>query len=125
MKLYDYLMIQFKWNGRDFDGCDCYGLIMLYYKHELGIKLRDYQHNQKHEHKIDAKYYKDNALNDFEEVDKPRANDCVIMYNSKGERKHIGIILKNNVVMHITRRMGTISVPLRNIKPYKFYRYRG
>ncbi len=34
-----YLAIPFKDKGRGFDGCDCWGLVWLIYKTELGIDL--------------------------------------------------------------------------------------
>lgn len=36
-----YLRIPFKEHGRDFDGCDCGGLVNLIYRMELGINLPD------------------------------------------------------------------------------------
>jgi len=34
-----YIGIPFLDEGRTFEGCDCYGLIKLYFKHELKIEL--------------------------------------------------------------------------------------
>jgi cell wall-associated NlpC family hydrolase len=34
-----YVGIPFRDHGRDWDGCDCYGLIRLVYWHEFGIPL--------------------------------------------------------------------------------------
>lgn len=36
-----YMRIPFKEHGRDFDGCDCGGLVWVIYKNELGIELPD------------------------------------------------------------------------------------
>jgi len=37
-----YVDIPYKHRGRDFDGCDCLGLVVLMYKEERGIILPDY-----------------------------------------------------------------------------------
>ena len=37
-----YIEIPFKHKGRDFKGCDCYGLIRLIYEQERSILLPDY-----------------------------------------------------------------------------------
>ena len=37
-----YISIPYKHRGRDFNGCDCLGLVILTYKEELGIILPDY-----------------------------------------------------------------------------------
>lgn len=37
-----YIDIPFKHKGRDFKGCDCFGLVRLIFKEERGIELPDY-----------------------------------------------------------------------------------
>lgn len=37
-----YINIPFKHRGRDFNGCDCFGLVRLIYEQERGILLPDY-----------------------------------------------------------------------------------
>lgn len=37
-----YIGLKYKNQGRDFDGVDCYGLLYLFYKTELGVLLPDF-----------------------------------------------------------------------------------
>ena len=39
MDLKKYLGIPFRDHGASFDGCDCYGLVRLVYREEMGIEL--------------------------------------------------------------------------------------
>lgn len=38
-----YIGLPWVFGGRDFDGVDCWGLIWLFYKHEIGIDIPSYE----------------------------------------------------------------------------------
>ena len=40
-----YVGIRYQSRGRSFDGCDCYGLVRLFYQAELGIELPEYHYS--------------------------------------------------------------------------------
>lgn len=93
MDYIEYLKIPYKHLGRDFTGVDCLGLIVLVYKHEFGIELRDYQSYEKTWYLSDArqiiKHYKNFG---FEKTDKFQVGN-VLLLNECGYPKHLGICL--------------------------------
>jgi murein DD-endopeptidase len=97
-----YINIPFKHHGRDFNGCDCFGILKLMYTNELNINLPDYEYsfdwNQTHNHIID------NIRNNWIEVNPPyKKYDCLVFcttYNSK-IANHIGVYIGDNKFIHI------------------------
>jgi len=124
-KIYKYIQIPFKWNGRDYKGCDCYGLAKLYFE-EQGYDLDDYIQQGSSEREIPIDYFDENAKHSFEEIDRHnlKKNDAVIFYNEENKAKHIGVMISNKLSMHITRKNGVLIEPLSKIynKIYKCYR---
>lgn len=102
-----YMRIPFKEHGRDFDGCDCGGLVWLVYKTELGIELPDWR-----------KYYENTQLESFGSLSSTigtmLGNICyevpidgkirpfdVISLTLAGHPVHVGIMTNENTFMHI------------------------
>ena len=83
--------------GFTFDGCDCWGLCYLYYKHVKGLEL-----------KLSASYidYHDFAeafidqVSDFEPVERPKEGDCVFVCFNGDIPMHCGIMISRNQVLH-------------------------
>ena len=89
-----YLGIPFKHRGRDFNGVDCYGLLVLYFKTELGIDLPDFWYEvdwSKQGKNIISDNYPDIA----KRVDKPQRNDIVLFNIGLGcpVVNHAGIVV--------------------------------
>lgn len=102
-----YLRIPFKGDGRDFNGCDCGGIICLIYKEELGVILPNW-----------AELYKNSHVESFTELTEimggmldrlfaevPKGAMIqpydVIVFNIAGSPIHVGLAVNNNVFMHI------------------------
>lgn len=102
-----YMRIPFKEHGRDFDGCDCGGLVWLVYKQELGIELPDWR-----------RYYQNTHIESFTDLSatigtmlgnicyeigrntRPQPFD-VISLTIAGHPIHVGIMINENYFMHI------------------------
>jgi len=89
-----YINLPFSNLGRDFNGCDCYGLFYLIYKEERNIILPDFT-----EVKYSLEWFKEEKNHIIEhiweawiKVDEPyKEYDGLIFYSSKHIASHIGL----------------------------------
>ncbi len=95
-------------NGRDFNGCDCYGLVRLILKNEfnkeLPLLLNEYANSGDISitSKVMDKYL---PILSGKQIDTPSVGDvCVFRY--KGSPCHLGLYIGNNKVLHILRKTG-------------------
>jgi hypothetical protein len=99
MKFDKYVGLPYKDNGRDTTGIDCWGLVRLYYKDELGIDLPSY--TDEYEGPFDTNvarainHYKDN----WEQTTTPGVGD-IVLFNIYGEPAHVGVYVGNNKFLH-------------------------
>jgi cell wall-associated NlpC family hydrolase len=122
-----YLKIPYLYNGRDFSGCDCYGLVILYFKNELGIDLIDYKNPTKHWNEIDnTDIFSSKAENEFIENNIFAKNNVMLLLNGNTKTpNHVGIILNKDRFLHIVETGCHITRIKRwKDKIYKVYRHR-
>jgi len=101
-----YIGIPYKNLGRDFGGCDCYGLLYLIYYKELGIELPDYTELQ-----YSKSWYKkenhilDNIDSKWIRVDDYNYSvfDALIFFGIglTTIANHIGMYIENGKFIHI------------------------
>jgi cell wall-associated NlpC family hydrolase len=102
----NYIGIPFKERGRDFSGVDCYGIVVLVYKEELGIKLWDTasydlkDHTHSKDNLMLSNYYKD-----WKPVNKEEAQELdILMFTMDDELQdipnHIALYLGENKLLH-------------------------
>jgi cell wall-associated NlpC family hydrolase len=96
-----YIGIPFKDKGRDKDGADCYGLVRLIYKNELNIDLPDLieayesaNDREALEGVIDAE-----SKTRWKETTKPKEFDVIVL-KMCGAPSHLGVVIKNNYMIH-------------------------
>ena len=99
----DFVGIPFVPKGRDFNGCDCWGLVRLVYLHRKYIQLPSYD-----------EFYRD--INDeaneianiiqaeasgehWRRIEKP-VPDCVAHIRLKGVPFHLAIVIDNKYALH-------------------------
>ena len=107
MKYDKYIGLPYKEKGRDVTGVDCWGLVCLYYREELGIELPSYQ--EEYDSPDDPNVIRAISLyKDSWELTTTPSEGNVVIFNILGEPRHIGIYLGNNKFLH--SREGSDSV---------------
>jgi hypothetical protein len=122
MDLYKYIGIPYELHGRTFDGCDCYGLVYLYFS-ELGYALP----------KLDKPYILEEAeqlvhtytpLLAGEQLEVPESPCIVVMYKHFIPT-HVGVFVDGGII-HTSQKRGSVYEKLKNIKKrftgLEFYR---
>ncbi len=125
-----YLQIPYRFNGRNFDGCDCYGLIILRFKNELGIDLLDYKHGySKPDQFSDSNYLLENIFNEFEKVEPEKAekHDVILIRHESENADHIGMLTSKKMFMHSLTDHGVVQskISIWRRKIVGFYRHKG
>ena len=115
MKLSDFVGIPFVSGGRDFKGCDCWGLIMLYYKYMLKQNLPDYRVNADDFPKISETMHteteKPNSVWDIYYGNNPKPDHIALMrLGYSDDINHAGVILPDGRMLHCYESSGSCIV---------------
>ena len=92
-----YIGIPYKYGGEDFSGADCWGLVRLYLKNELGIVVPRYYVGPYDKEIIGAQI--EFSKIDFKAVQMPAIGDIVLM-NINGVTSHCGVYCGDGRMLH-------------------------
>lgn len=88
-----YLSIPYLDRGASFEGCDCWGLVCLYYKNELGIELPHFSNFAAQNTPL------------FNKAEQARIHDVMIISDS-GQAGHCGVIISDREFLHTMESAG-------------------
>jgi cell wall-associated NlpC family hydrolase len=116
--------------GRDYNGMDCWGLVVLAYAYFYNIDIPEYRETafQYNRGGLTAKDIQDhiNTTAPFFEVETPEFGDFVLI-NIYGNPVHIGFMVDESNMLHISEKSGLSCVNIRGKKWINriqgFYRY--
>jgi len=99
------MTIPYVHQGRGYDGADCFGAIIIFYRDFLGIKLPDFDidYDQNWAVKGDKIKFIEDYYKFFEQVDKPAQFDIVLFQTKKGVANHGGVVLGNCKFFHVSK----------------------
>ena len=101
INLTPYFSLQYKENGREKDGLDCWGFVRFFIKQELNIYLPLFSN-------VNNLETLDIAIQKFNKVEKPKLYDLVVLKGLDNNITHIGIYLDNSII-HMTKNGVTVT----------------
>lgn len=119
-----YLKIPFKSHGRDFTGCDCYGLIRLILKEEYGKDIPDFW-DYTHAHDVAAVselILKNKPAVVSRKIETP-IDGCVVTFKHSGKVCHVGLYVGDGRVIHMLNGANVACSKLKMIE--KIYKVEG
>jgi cell wall-associated NlpC family hydrolase len=99
----DFIEIPFKPDGRDRNGCDCWGLVCLVYREKLGIELPEYKgvfEAQTIAQLKNVARVMEREKESWVRVEKPHEFD-VVMIRSGAYAWHVGIVIDRRRMLHV------------------------
>ena len=114
-KLNDFLKkmmtIPYVRKGRGYDGVDCGGAILIFYRDFLGIELPDFDldYDENWSVKGNKSLFIENYYKFFDKITKPAQFDIILFQTKKGIANHGGIILGNGKFFHVSKSGGSIN----------------
>jgi len=128
-KTIKYLAIPYKHNGDTFDGCDCYGLIALIYREELGITIQPFKMYESYR-AVDEDVFVDHAQDEFAPVneDALQPYDAILLYTDRKFPTHVGMYIGQGRFIHTRMRSKRPVVERLSVwrdRVYAFYRHKG
>lgn len=99
------MAIPYVHKGRGYDGADCGGLIMIFYRDFLGIILPDFniEYDENWSVKSDKSHFIENYYKLFDKVERPAQFDIILLQSKNGIANHGGVVLDNGKFLHISR----------------------
>lgn len=117
----DYLLIKHTPNGRKFPHLDCWGLIVDYYRENLGIELNEYTTLDARTMSRGLMYERDAGR--FIEVQEPQNNDVITFFIS-GRLYHVGIYINGKILHTSERRNARLErLDASTLSHRRYYRY--
>ncbi|WP_418186723.1 NlpC/P60 family protein [Aliarcobacter lanthieri] len=122
MELKDFIGIPYQDGGRDLQGCDCYGLVKLYYKEMLNIDIPESRIIATQPKRIFLNYL--NELNEnWNKIEKPIKHSVVaFMYNPNHPKivTHFGVMIDDKTVLHCLNKINSHISKIDDIRVQPF-----
>lgn len=123
-----YFEIPYLLNGRGFDGADCYGLILLWYKNELGIALIDPINDLKHFNDADERdLFMSNIGSEWialGKTEQPRRHDVALLRNGSVNPNHVAVFIDPENMLQTLEGPGCHIAKFAKWRPRTFRIYR-
>ncbi len=97
--------------GRDWDGCDCWGIVRLIYQEELGIELNHYGGITVHDIMRVVRTLNKEFRQSWSKVETPKEFDVAAMMNGTDNKSfsHCGIMVSDTTILHMREDSGCMA----------------
>jgi len=112
----DYIGIPFSLKGRDFSGADCWGLVLLWYENEYGVKLKSFHEDYEDisdKGGIESATRKERK--NWEKTSEPEIGN-VVLIRITGAEMHTGIYIGEGKMLHVMQGINSCIENLREPK---------
>ena len=123
-----FVGIPFADGAPSFKGANCYTILQLVYKHELGIELPSYTIPAKYSNRVFINFLNTVALN-WDKVDEPEYLDVVAMAHDMARPnliQHFGLYIGEGRILHTLDKIGSHVSTVQKLKPFikGYYKWR-
>lgn len=105
MRFGRFIGLKYKDRGRDWSGVDCYGLVELFYKEELGVAVPSYDYSTA-DNRTEVAREMERGMGEWVRIEEPEPGD-VIVFRIFGLPIHTGIYAGEGDFLHTFRRTET------------------
>lgn len=128
MKLNDLIGIPFRLNKKDFKGCDCRGIVYLYYEYIKNTIIpftdgkRIFFRNRRRDYERIVNVLKTLGPRiDFSDL---QEGDIVLLRSGKNNTGAMGVCINKRQVLHMDKVVGSCLTKIRNLKDLFLTAYR-
>lgn len=116
---YQAIGVPFVEHGRDFDGWDCWGLVVTAYREVLGLNVPDYTYDGVSNYRALARNFEDRGASHWRQVE-PKPLTVALIYR-RGLVIHAGLVLPKSRILHVEKGIATCHQPMRDFRFEGFY----
>lgn len=114
-----FIGVPFSDAKESFKGANCYGLVRLFYREELGIIIPSLDVPSNHSNKVFATFLKQISEH-WESVDVPNYGDVVAMSQDLSHPKivqHVGVYIGNGKILHTLNKLNSHVSNIETLRP--------
>lgn len=106
-------------HGRDYDGWDCWGLVVRAYADVLGAALPDYQYESIADYRRLARLFTDRSQAHWRPS--PAVPMAVAAIYRRGRVIHAGLVITPRRIMHVEDGINTVCEPIERFRIEAYY----
>ena len=107
----EYFAIPYRDGGRDHDGVDCYGLVVLVYREQFGVEIAPFEFVDRETAGLQAIWSAD-VESKWRRIADHEVSAGDVVEIRLGDRPHCGIMLDRNKMLHARQAAGVSIEPI-------------